>query len=188
MVLVHEAKILIDGSLLMVVETSQNNKIQSLVVWDKDDFGSYEKSHDLSAYLSKTSNKESVLIPAEENPLDLSVDIVFFEVVSSEDSYNQARGAIYSLARYYKCMMDSLFKEHDMGSTSGCSINGINTGSIAVLIDLLITSFEQALLANDMEVVKLVLSRLDKVCKTSTDGCGCNSTNLTDPCNKFKQY
>lgn len=185
MIIVREAKILTDGSMLLVLETSKDHKIQSVVLWDKDDYGDNTKSHDISNFITGESNVETITIPAEMNPLDLKNNIAFFQVVSSEDKDNVIRAAIYSLNKYMQCLTEEVLGIAD--GISNCGVNLERSTIKAVMIDLLISSFENSISLGNIDMLNVIFKKLDTLCKGDC-GCSDGSKGLLSSCNKFNQF
>lgn len=189
MVTVNNFEVNAKGEVTINVETLRGQKITKLLIWNMYDFLDYSLAIDVSDKLLGINNKEVIIIPAGEIPINTGNELLFMEAISDmEIDCNNTMAVTYDISHFQKCLLDSLFKEYDIDNTNSCDTNNTEQG-VTILIDLLIGVVEKSLSLGYYGQAIDVIEKLRVMCKGFNCGCsGSSNTGPSSSCSKFKQF
>lgn len=179
---------------LIDIETDIDNTLSYLLLWKMNDYKDATKTIDLSSYLSKTSNREVLVINASDVGVSIFEDMAFLEVASTipqqDDCGNlllPTLGVTYDLAKYYRCMIKELL-ELPLDNTI-CQNNKVN--DMVITIGLLIDTTVKSIQLGYYSEAKMTIKRLQSLCslnecKTCNQLEGLTEEECTS-CNSFTQ-
>lgn len=193
MTTIHNFQILNNGTQIGIdVETEIGYNIESLLLWTRDTFKNYTLSINLTPYLEKIDNRETLIIKVSELGISNIKNIAFIEATSNEpvedecsSCSNTVLAVAYELSEFYKCLMNSLLSVKNNKCKDCEGLEGKNF-KLVIVIDLLIDTVIKSINVGYFEYAIELIKELQVLCSLNDcDDCEdvkCNS------CNNFKQF
>lgn len=181
MLIVNNITILRDKSILIDVDNTKTDEYPvSIRLWNMLDYKSESKAIDLTKFIEGTSKRQIINVATQELGLDLEEIMFFVEIRTNNPEEELADVVVYDLAKYYRCLADSLKKEY---SNIGVCTTSFSQNGTTVLISLLIEAIDKSLSIGEYNKAIELTNNLKKVCSNFSCGCSNKSANLS----QFKQ-
>lgn len=168
-IVIDNLEIITNGTQLAIeVHTNLTYKITSILAWTMPNYKDYSLAIDLTPYLLKVNEKETLIINASDVGLTIFEDIIYIEVESDyidvpgcQDCQSPATGITYNLTPYYYCLLSFLL-ELEITNCVDCDKNKSN--QMVITINMLIDSVIKALQIGYYTQAYQMVTKLKKLC------------------------
>lgn len=184
MVIVNNFEVMPNREIAISVATNIGQTIERIYIWSMYDYKDYNKAVDISSKLLQINNTETIILGKNEFPIDINTELLFMEVMSSEEGCNGANAVTYNLSNFRKCLLDYIFKEYDVDSNC-VSCGDSPKSQMSVTVSLMMDSIEKSLELGMYGQAIDLIEKLRKLC--NTENCGCSEFAISS-CNTFKQF
>jgi hypothetical protein len=152
---INELSVSPDGSTInLSMETSVGQTFTKLELWTEETYPNVETIEDVSQYLTKVNNVETLTIPVE----NLGLNHLYFFNVQDSESDNHLAVTVDFLV-FYSCSIDVIINNYDE-----CSCNYNKEIENVVMTKLYTDALRDSLLIGDYQNSITLFNTLNKIC------------------------